>query len=176
MDTVNGPPLVFRDIRPDDLAFVKDSWKGTLRKDSAVFDFLYDRAFFGAIGQRIDDSLAKFRVIVAAMQSDDDLICGWCCHDAESLHFIYVKHPFRRLGIARELVRRAGLATEATKALRVTHWSNAAERIVTRNTVIRGLVVFTPSHLSNRGINDRKENTKPGAEVVSVLRPKLGTI
>ena len=56
-------------------------------------------------------------VLVAHPEGDEDTILGWTCAELDVLHYVYVKAPFRRLGIARTLLGRYKPLTTCT------HWT-----------------------------------------------------
>jgi GNAT superfamily N-acetyltransferase len=49
------------------------------------------------------------RILVAADPEDDDVVWGWACESNGVLHWVYVKGPFRRAGIALRLLSSLGL-------------------------------------------------------------------
>lgn len=53
---------------------------------------------------RVLQMLAVSRVTVACDPSDPSVIWGFCVAREQTLHWVYVKFPFRRFGIARQLV------------------------------------------------------------------------
>ena len=62
--------------------------------------------------------LESAQVLVLADPADEDHIIGWICTEAVNdgrpacLHFIFVKFNFRRMGMARRLLRESGLPAE----------------------------------------------------------------
>ena len=53
---------------------------------------------------RVLQMLAVSRVTVACDPSDPSVIWGFCVARERTLHWVYVKFPFRRFGLARQLV------------------------------------------------------------------------
>lgn len=51
---------------------------------------------------------STLRIVVPA--DDPSMYLGWCCHEGTTLHYVYAKREFRRLGIGCALV--AGMAFE----------------------------------------------------------------
>jgi GNAT superfamily N-acetyltransferase len=62
-------------------------------------------------GQRsvVEKLLATAAVAVACDPDDHDVIWGWACASDDVLHWIAVKPPFRRAGVAVELLRALAL-------------------------------------------------------------------
>jgi GNAT superfamily N-acetyltransferase len=57
--------------------------------------------------RRIDRLLSKSMTLIAYFPEAPDEILGWACIDtrANCAHYVYVKVPYRRLGIGTGLVR-----------------------------------------------------------------------
>ena len=69
------------------------------------------------------DLLAMSQCLVACKSDDRDHILGYIVFDPPDIcHYIYVKTPFRRLGIARRLVT-AAFPRRQDYDIIVTHWS-----------------------------------------------------
>lgn len=101
--------IAIRDLRPDDLRYVMDSWlKSYLAGRTHAWRHVdYKRAVRGH--RRVVDELRKrARIRIAVDPAADFVILGWACADSECLHYVYVKKKFRRAGIARVLIEDAG--------------------------------------------------------------------
>ena len=101
----------------DDMNFVYSSWLSaiaTSEKRRTPKEIVYKNH-----REIMARSLNKSRVIVACMHECKDQILGWLCHEDDVLHYLYVKQPFRKHGIARMLVDHLNLDEPYT----VTHWS-----------------------------------------------------
>jgi hypothetical protein len=53
----------------------------------------------------MEKTIEASSVLCAVSKDDPDQIFGWVCYAPDKiLHYIYVKHPFRDLGIANKLL------------------------------------------------------------------------
>lgn len=99
--------VVLRNPSGDDLNFILDSW---LRSARGVGDnaHMNNAVYYGEAGYGFrDECVKKLKggfVTVACNPSDQDQIIGWMAWGPGVLHYIYVKQPFRQMGIATKLV------------------------------------------------------------------------
>lgn len=107
------PALQFRKATPEDLKFVRHSWFESYRKGGKAPD---TRIEFYDHGQNwiMKQAFRRGQVIVAYATEVPDEICGWTCVEGEVLHYVYVKHAYRRLGIATELAKKAKFYSQET--------------------------------------------------------------
>jgi hypothetical protein len=100
-----SPPILLRQMREPDESFVFNSWLRSYRKGvpTAPSNIYY-------FGQHkvISDILKRSLVMLAIDPEDHEHIYGWVCYEPRELmtglHYVYVKHAFRRLGIASTLI------------------------------------------------------------------------
>lgn len=78
--------------------------------DSREYWAGHSRAIAAAIDRGAD-------VIVAYSSHHPRVICGWTCIERSALHYVYVGHAFRRMGVARGLLLSSAGLTSAT------HWT-----------------------------------------------------
>lgn len=64
--------------------------------------------------------VARGGVKVAHWPDSPNLYMGWVAHDGPRLHYVYVKQPYRRTGLAAAMLRRCCLG-DVTMSLRPTH-------------------------------------------------------
>lgn len=95
--------LRFRPATPADLRFVAHSWFESYRRGGGAPQVRFDTYKAGQ-GALIDRLLAAAPTTVAFNPIEPDEICGWMCGDRSTIHFVYVKQAYRRMGIARALV------------------------------------------------------------------------
>jgi GNAT superfamily N-acetyltransferase len=53
----------------------------------------------------ISDLLLRSEVLVAHLPGEPDLFAGWICAERTAIHYCYVKHPYRRDGVATRLLQ-----------------------------------------------------------------------
>lgn len=89
-----------------DWAMVADAWANSHRASSRATK-LSDPACFFRHHHRIIDSVLKdprTEVRIAAPPDDDFTVYGFAVLQPGLVHMVYVKKPFRRLGLARKLL------------------------------------------------------------------------
>lgn len=107
------PKVEVRPATPADLNFVHSSWHTSYWK-------LYARHHIKwALYRHGQDALinrltGRSHILVAYMPSLPDEILGWACIEYGTVHWVYVKASYRRLGIARGLVRNCDAYTQKT--------------------------------------------------------------
>ena len=110
----NDLGLSFRPVNPDELSFVLDSWLKSYR-GSPWAGVLRNNRYFEETRGTIEDLLARgaklWACVVPIPETEKERIVGFICYEAKSgqvcIHYVYVKDPYRRLGIAKALVSQA---------------------------------------------------------------------
>lgn len=89
-----------------DLNFLYNSWLKSLRQSLSTVD---NTIFYGNHKKLIEELVTKCRVVISCNPEDITQIFGYIVfeiiEDISILHYVYVKHPFRKLGIATELFK-----------------------------------------------------------------------
>jgi hypothetical protein len=98
-----------RPFDPGDLPYVSKTYLDCLRQESSEFRNVPPDVF--QIGQQkvLARLLGSSKGVVACLPEETGAIAGWALYSSGILHFCYVKHSFRRLGVAKELLAAAGL-------------------------------------------------------------------
>ena len=121
---------MIRPWRPTDRPFVADTWLASFKQShwkGLIRDSSY-REVYGSIVDEILDS-PGVRVVVDCNPDDEDQIFGWACvRDSKplpTLHYLYVKHPYRDTKQGKEQPRIAlkllkHLAMDSGQAFRFT--------------------------------------------------------
>jgi len=101
------PALIgIRPFQPQDRAFVLDSMRRTLVRNSAYATGLQPEV----LNLLVEPVLATYRTLVATPQGDPDEILGYIIHDGPHVvGFVYVKEALRQKGIASALLKAAGV-------------------------------------------------------------------
>lgn len=97
-------PITIRRAHSGDLAFIYNSWLRSFKgsRDKHVDADTYFEGHHELIGDLLDST--NTTVLIARPVDDADTILGWCVKTNDTLHYVYVKEAFRRMGIARALV------------------------------------------------------------------------
>lgn len=125
--TVEG--VAFRTFTAADEPFVFHAWlegywphfPGNVVMGKPEWQLLYHR-----VVERIlaDENV---RTIVAHAEGNADGLLGFACSEPTvALHWLYVKHPFRRMGIGRALLREV---IDDSGIVPCTHWAPAGPRV-----------------------------------------------
>ncbi len=101
-----------RDATPSDLPFILSSWLRRYR-DAINVKLVTDRVYYEKQHQVISRILQTpgLKAVIACDPTDDNFIYGWCVGEQLAdnwmmLHFVYVKHKFRRFTVATKLLEK----------------------------------------------------------------------
>lgn len=94
--------FVIRPAADDDLNFIRSTW---LREyaDSSWARAAGASYWPGHIRIR-DELLDRAPPIVASLEVEPTSICGWACFEAGTIHFVFVRPRWQKLGVARLLL------------------------------------------------------------------------
>lgn len=122
--------LKIRDGRDSDLKFMFSAWLNGYAPDSVIYSELrrlhemgklphgapmdlYRALVTGIIRRWLKPASAKF--VVVCDPADDDTLVGFAAVDGPELLYVYVKQPFRRMGVARRLLKQFPLTSYVLK-------------------------------------------------------------
>lgn len=110
--------VVIRHLRADERNFLVKSWVDSYR-DSAVAHSLADGLYterWSELAMHLahialsDVPLSEttaLEALVLADESAPDVVVAWLLHEKQTLHYVFVREDFRRLGYARKLLQHA---------------------------------------------------------------------
>jgi hypothetical protein len=113
-----------RAARGSDLNFIFDTFKLAMKFDSMLGKSVKPSVFNREFPKVIDFLLEHGETIVACLKEDPHIIVGYMIYEPETVHFIFVKQVFRRMGVAKALIQKAFGAsgpttyTNKTKSIR----------------------------------------------------------
>jgi len=97
-----------RQGRKSDVRFITNSWLKSYREAHTVKG-CPNQLYFSYQHKIIEALLPASGVLVLCDTKDDDHILGWLVYqraqDMVLIHYAYVKHPFRRKGLATNMIR-----------------------------------------------------------------------
>lgn len=102
-----GSELHLRPAIGQDLNFIFDTFRESVRHDSSLGRSCRTSIFKKEFAKVIDHILAKAKVLIACMSSDHNVILGYLIFEPDIIHYCFVKQAFRRMGIAYELFKSA---------------------------------------------------------------------
>ncbi len=120
-------PIRVRPASVDDVPFICSSWLKSYRGADAVKD-VPSRTYYYYQHRVLEELLPRSVTLVACLEDDPNTIVGYLTYEvvdtALVVHWLYLKHTFRRMGIAKELLK---LAADAEKppAIFYTHYTRA---------------------------------------------------
>lgn len=80
-----------------------------------------------AMDRKINELIASSVVLVACPEDDPELIVGYAIFSFETLHYIYIKQAFRKMGFAHELFKSC---TMPENSITITHINKPALDII----------------------------------------------
>lgn len=114
-ETSSGIKLVLRDIEPDDVPYVVNSWLMTHGQAPSTKRMRRDQ-YFVLVRPVVERLLADRSLVrtVAVPEDDGDMIAGFVVADVIGpvLHFLKVRDTFRNLGVARVLLDHVGITKQ----------------------------------------------------------------
>ncbi len=139
MTSILVPPVVFREAQPADQGFIFNSWLKSFRANSEWAHAMPAQIYYDNHKRVVAQLLHDSSVLVAANPDDPDQIFGYVVYQptlghVAVLHWLYVKHTYRRLGIGGEVFRTALRLAQHDDTLPVvgTHfttlWSALADK------------------------------------------------
>lgn len=129
---------VIRDAAPDDERFVVGTWLSSFRRRCPHAELIDDDLYFSAHREVIRAVLAGDHVARVA-ELDGDLL-GFAVARAGTLDYCYVTSPWRRLGVATELIRSLDLAEVVVQ---VSHYTESF-RLLAESAVNRLRFKYNP--------------------------------
>ena len=113
-----------------DTSFIFSSWLKSYR-NSAFARNISNTIYFSEHHDIIENLLACSDVVVACNKNDQSQIYGYIVaskiNDKLTVHYIYVKHPFRRMGIGRYLL--TSIRQDFTDDALYTHDTHISSRL-----------------------------------------------
>ena len=118
--------LKIRQARPDENNFFADSWIKNMRANEPFknMDFaILSKEYFPVI----QTMLKEFDTFVATHEEEDNEILSFInfrlSDKFHMVNFIYTKKPYRKLGVARELIQKTILDNKHGQPIFFTHFS-----------------------------------------------------
>lgn len=126
--------IAYRPATAPDYPFIYSTWLKGLYWGSDWWQMIPRAIYMGHYKRALEGILARNRAIVACLSEDPNVLVGYVvfgqCPSGTTVHFMYVKRPWRKLGIARSLW------PEGT--VQVSHMTKVAKSILPSN------IIFNP--------------------------------
>ncbi len=121
--TAKNDRIVTRLATPDDISFIYATWLRSYRNDSPATKYIGTELFYKQHEKLLDNLLgaSTTKVIIACDTQDHELIFGYMAFEPGILHFIYVKKPFRHMGIMHQLLESQSIDLATCQASHITY-------------------------------------------------------
>ena len=133
-----------RTLIDDDLPFLFSSWLKSYRS-SHFAEKITNTIYFEDHHKVIERIIKNSKVLIACNPSDPSQLYGYSVAAEEGgglvLHFLYVKHTFRNMGIGKTLLDAVG--HESDKAAVYTHHTRMSDKLASKyNFVFHPYLLF----------------------------------
>lgn len=81
-----------------------------------------ERLLWHLLWQHVDGLISDRNTVVAEHLNEPGVALGWACGEPDRIHYVYVRHGARRLGLATELIQAV-----SPEAVGYTHEMPAAQ-------------------------------------------------
>lgn len=120
-----------RKLNADDIAYITSTWMNSYRANNEFPRDMKHRIFSSEHNRIINSILIKANTLVACDPEDEGHIFGYVVTSEKDLgldivHYLYVKAPFQRKGIGKDLIAEA----KKTNKVVYTHKNQKAKWIV----------------------------------------------
>tara|TARA_R100000005_G_scaffold68197_1_gene36170 strand:- start:248 stop:709 length:462 start_codon:yes stop_codon:yes gene_type:complete len=139
-----------RPLIDDDLPFLFSSWLKSYRS-SHFAEKITNTIYFEDHHKIIERIIENSKVLVACNPSDPSQLYGYSVSGEEDevlvVHFLYVKHTFRNMGIGKTLLDAIGHSNESASVY--THHTRIADKLASKhNFVYHPYLLFDLPNLS----------------------------
>lgn len=124
-------PYMIRNVHPKDVPFVTNSWLKSFRGSGEAHRI--KNTFYFSDGHKVlEEIIPQSVVVVLCDRVDPNQILGYLCYTMYDtcmvLHYVYLKAPFRKMGLASQLIRWA-VQSEKPPVVFYTHLTKKFDRI-----------------------------------------------
>ena len=101
------PDVSIRSANEDDHGFILNSWLKSYYDTAEISPRISREIFFKNEGKIIENLLRTELVKIICNPFDETHIYGYACFNDTpcTLHYVYIKQPFRKMGLANSLLR-----------------------------------------------------------------------
>ncbi len=139
-------PISIRPANAEDVPFIFNAWLKSYRSSEFAKN-IQGEIYYHEHHKVIEEILKTNNVLVACNNEDPSQIYGFMCagftQNVFTVHYVYTKHTFRRMGIASALVK--AFEYNPNYACICTHETNAVKKLIKDNAVIyHPYIALTP--------------------------------
>jgi len=133
----NQLPIRLRAANSEDVSFIFNSWLKSFR-NSFFAKSIANEIYFNSHHKVIEKLIKESKITVACSESDPNQLYGYICAGQVDnffmLHYIYVKHSFRNMGIAKSLLN--SFDHDPSVASIFTHNTRVCDKLASRYNFI----------------------------------------
>ena len=137
--------MQLRPATPNDFNFIANSYLKSYRYGPETKHLIND-IYFDVYKEKLNHMMATGKVTVVCSVEDADQIMGYLisgtAHGKSVIHYVYVKHLFRRMGVAKRLLN--AIVPELGKSLVMC--THTARRFTELRETYK--LIYTPEHAS----------------------------
>lgn len=104
-----GKDYELREAQADDIAFIRSTWLRDYRERSSLARRIDDAEYQFFHRLLVDRIASRSSTVVAFDLAAPNVLWGFCCWEPGTLHYVYVKRPFRNMRLAAGMLEAAGL-------------------------------------------------------------------
>ncbi len=123
-------PIRLRTATQEDVSFIFNSWLKSYRQSNFARS-IANEVYFNEHHKVIEDLVRTNKVTVACSESDSNQLYGYIVAGTHEgffvLHYIYVKHSFRAMGIGSMLLN--SFEHDPSVASVCTHWNRVCDKL-----------------------------------------------
>ena len=156
----NELPIRVRPMLEGDIGFVFNTWLKSFRYSSFAKP-ITNTVYFNEQHKIIERLIKKNDIFIACDNTDPNQIYGYICAGKVdgifAIHYIYVKHTFRKMGIGKLLLNT--FSHDPSNAAIFSHHTHSAEKLAAKfNLVYHPFILINEYNLEKTGeSNDNKE-------------------
>lgn len=132
-----------RDASENDIEYIYTNWLKNFRHQSYAA-IVQGPIYYDNYKKIIDHILLNAHTKVACLKENQEVILGFMTYQPKIIHYIYVKDPFRELGVAKSLYQ---TIFKDDEDVQITHQTKKIVSILRRKQNL----VFNPFILFNKG-------------------------
>ena len=130
-------PIQLRLANEEDVPFIFSSWLKSYR-NSYFAKNITNTVYYAEHHKLLEKVIKSNKVVVACNPDETTQIYGWICagytDNIFTLHYVYVKHPFRGFGVGKTLLN--AFEHDPSFAAVYTHNTKAADKLAAKYNMI----------------------------------------
>jgi hypothetical protein len=104
--------MITRPAVESDINFILSTWLKSYyeelkRNGNKGVIYPKDDVFFQGHQQWIKRALSRSTALICTTEEDQNQIVGWIVYEDDTVHYVYVKNPLRKFGVAKLLLSKA---------------------------------------------------------------------